>query len=116
MEKQDESSSRDIETRVSSMSDSTIDECLETLINQDDNYEIQISGTKEYLMDLSKQDDEKLKEENEHYRQELHVLRLALQTSEAVNRDLQESNNALEQKVQQYMTMVDKKHDFAAKK
>ncbi|XP_071561537.1 uncharacterized protein Spindly [Temnothorax nylanderi] len=56
---------------------------------------------------ISQDDYKKLKQENESYRQELHVLRMKLEASDAVRRDLEESNEALEKKFTRYMTMVD---------
>lgn len=45
---------------------------------------------------ISQDDCKKLKQENENYRQELHVLRLKLETSEALVKDLQHSGEILE--------------------
>jgi len=49
------------------------------------------------------QDDyEKLKQENEYYQQEIYVLRLKLETSNAFVKELQENNEALEQSFAQH--------------
>ncbi|KAL0103024.1 hypothetical protein PUN28_018374 [Cardiocondyla obscurior] len=48
----------------------------------------------------------RLKQENEYYRQELHVLRLKVQASDAVTRDLQDSNEALEKKFEEYVKIA----------
>jgi len=56
---------------------------------------------------ISQNDYKKLKQENENYRQELHVLRLKLETSDAVAKDLQESYEILEKKFERYMTAVE---------
>lgn len=56
---------------------------------------------------ISQDDYKKLKQENEDYRQELHVLRLKLETSDAVAKDLQESYEILEKKFERYMTSVE---------
>lgn len=51
----------------------------------------------EYLEDSTVQDDyKKLKQENESYRQQLHVLRRKLQTSDALEKEFQDANEALE--------------------
>lgn len=69
----------------------------------------------EHLEESFIQDDyKKLKHEIECYRQQLHVLRLKLEASEALNKELQERNEALEQSVDQHATKIDKM--FAEKK
>lgn len=72
----------------------------------------------EYLEEslISQDDYKKLKQENECYRQELYVLRLKLEASDAIKRDLQESNEALEEKFTQYMTMVEATRASTAEK
>lgn len=64
----------------------------------------------EYLEESSiVQDDyKKLKQENECYRQELYVLRLKLKAIEAVGKELQEANEALEQSLEQSTTKTEK--------
>lgn len=55
------------------------------------------------------QDDyKKLKHENECHRQQLHVLRLKLEASEALSKELQERNETLEQLLDQRATKIDK--------
>ncbi|XP_072765403.1 uncharacterized protein Spindly [Anoplolepis gracilipes] len=76
-----------------------------------DLYDESVNDTKfeEYLEESSIQDDyKKLKHENECYRQELHVLRLKLETCAALNKELQETNETLEQSVVEYRTKLDK--------
>lgn len=63
----------------------------------------------EHLEESLIQDDyKKLKHENECYRQQLHVLRLKLEASEALNKELQERNEALEQSVNQHAMKINK--------
>ncbi|EFN79579.1 hypothetical protein EAI_01278 [Harpegnathos saltator] len=64
----------------------------------------------EYLDESSiVQDDyKKLKQENECYRQELYVLRFKLKASEALEEELQEANEALEQSLAQCTTKAEK--------
>lgn len=68
--------------------------------------------TEKYLEENSTvQDDyKKLKQENECYRQELYVLRLKLQASDALGKELQEANDALEQSLAQSATKAEKVH------
>lgn len=55
------------------------------------------------------QDDyKKLKQENEHYKQELYVLRLKLDASNALEKELQEANEALEQSLARYTAKSEK--------
>ncbi|XP_011259182.1 protein Spindly-like [Camponotus floridanus] len=62
---------------------------------------------KECLEESLIQDDyKKLKHENECYLQQLHVLRLKLEASEALNKELQERNEALEQSADQHATKI----------
>ncbi|KAL6439517.1 hypothetical protein ACFW04_003966 [Cataglyphis niger] len=63
----------------------------------------------DYLDESSIQDNyKKLKHEYECYRQEMHVLRLKLEASEALNKELQETNEILEQSVDQYRMKMDR--------
>lgn len=57
---------------------------------------------------LIQDDYKKLKHENECYLQQLHVLRLKLEASEALNKELQERNEALEQSADQHATKINK--------
>lgn len=63
----------------------------------------------DYLEESSIQDNyKKLKHEYECYQQEMHVLRLKLEASEALNKELQETNETLEQSIDQYRMKMDK--------
>ncbi|XP_036142659.1 protein Spindly [Monomorium pharaonis] len=55
----------------------------------------------------SKDDYKRLKQENENYRQELHDLRRKLETSEAFQKDLQESYETIDISFKQYIKKVD---------
>lgn len=50
---------------------------------------------------LDQDDCKKLKQENENYRQELHVLRLKLETSNELEKELLEINEGLERSLAQ---------------
>ncbi|XP_018349262.1 PREDICTED: uncharacterized protein LOC108752726 [Trachymyrmex septentrionalis] len=52
---------------------------------------------------ISQDDYKKMKQENEDYRQELYVLRLKLETSDAIVRDLQDSGETLENNFKEYV-------------
>jgi len=52
---------------------------------------------------ISQDDYKKLKLENEEYRQELHVLRLKLESCDAFVKDLQDSHDTLETNLQRYV-------------
>lgn len=64
----------------------------------------------EYLEESSiiQDDYKKLKQENECYQQELHVLRLKLKAGEALEKELQEANESLEQSLAQCTTKAEK--------
>ncbi|KYN00058.1 PREDICTED: protein Spindly-like [Cyphomyrmex costatus] len=66
-----------------------------------------VNGTKieEHLEEsiVSQDDYKKIKQENENFRQELHVLRLKLETSDAFIRDLQDSEEILENNLKEYV-------------
>ncbi|XP_032674380.1 protein Spindly-like [Odontomachus brunneus] len=68
------------------------------------------SKNEEYLEENSMvQDDyKKLKQENECYQQELYVLRLKLKAKEALEKELQETNETLEQSLAQCTTKAEK--------
>lgn len=57
---------------------------------------------------LDQDDYKKLKQENENYRQELHVLRLKLETSNALEKELLEINEGLERSHAQHTTKTAK--------
>lgn len=59
---------------------------------------------------ISQDDYKKLKEENECYRQKLYVLRLKLETGDALKRDLQECNEILERQLAQCATKLEATH------
>lgn len=68
------------------------------------------SKNEEYLEENSiVQDDyKKLKQENECYQQEIYVLRLKLKAREVLEKELQETNEALEQSLAQCTTKAEK--------
>lgn len=64
-----------------------------------------VNSIEEHLEEsvISQDDYKKMKQENENYRQELHVLRLKLETSDAIVRDLQDSGETLENNFKEYV-------------